>query len=295
MSWSGPKRVSGVGIGLRRELWPALSSIKASFAHSPDWLEFITENHVENRGWRQRMLDGARERWPLVPHGVSVSVGGPDPLDLEYLKALKRLLDSVGAEYYSDHLCWTGGHGFQFHDLIPLPFSAAAVEWTVPRVRLLSEVLERPIVLENITYYAEMPGSRLSEAAFIGQILEESGAYLLLDVNNAYQNAMNHGRDPVALLEALPLEFTRQIHLAGFEQDPEGVLLDNHGSAVDDAVWQLYEHALQFVGDVPTLIEWDNNIPALDVVLEQADRAKTIRERSLGRAAESPTRGASHA
>ncbi len=280
--WPGPQRVAGVGIGLRRQLWPELQSTDRQV----DWLEFITENHLENGGWRAKMLAGAAERWPLVAHGVSASVGGPDDFDPQFVRRLSRVLRDANTEYYSDHLCWTGANGYEFHDLLPLPFSKVAAEWAAARARKLSAALELPLVLENITYYAEMPGGELSEGEFITTVLEQSDAYLLLDVNNVYQNAVNHGREPIDVLEALPLHRARQIHLAGFEPDEEGVLLDNHGSAVDNAVWDLYRETIARVGDVPTLIEWDNNIPELDVVLDQADRARAIRAEVLGEAAQ---------
>jgi uncharacterized protein (UPF0276 family) len=268
-------RVRGVGIGLRTELWRELSKAECDL----DWLELIPENYVERGGWRRAQLEHARERWPLVAHGVSVSVGGPDPIERAYLQELKRLLDVIGADFYSDHLCWASGGGYHFHDLLPLAFTAEAVEWTATRARFVSQVLERPLLLENITHYATMPGSVLTEGEFVRAVLEESGAFLLLDVNNAYVNAVNHGRDPLEMLCALPLERTCQIHLAGHEQDEQGVLLDRHGSAIAEPVWDLFRHAIQRVGEVPVLIEWDNDIPPLERVLAEAHRARaTVHE-----------------
>lgn len=270
-------RWRGVGIGLREPLWSALRETKRSV----DWLEFVPENFVEHGGWRRKMLDEAAERWHLVAHGVSISVGGPDPLDVGYLKRLKQVLDAVGVAVYTDHLCWTSVGGRQYHDLLPLPFTEEAVRWTAERARRVSEALERPLLLENITYYAEMPGPELAEGDFIRAVLEESGAHLLLDVSNTYLNAVNHGRDPLEVLEALPLDRTRQIHLAGYESDPEGVLLDHHGSPVSQGVWALFQEAIRKVGDVPTLIERDNNIPPLDVVLDEADEARALQAATL--------------
>lgn len=279
------RRSLGVGIGLRRELYDALFRTPREL----DWLEFIPENFVAQGGARKRVLERASERWPLLAHGVALNVGGPDPLDGDYLARLRALLARLDAPFFSDHLCFQVAHGHYFHDLLPLPFTEEAVVHVARRVREAAERLERPIALENITYYAEMPVgppaaprcTPLTEAEFIRAVLEESGAWLLLDVNNAYLNAVNHGRDPWSELRALPLERTVQIHLAGHARDFEcDVLLDTHGAAVADPVWDLYEQVLDVVGPIPTLLEWDTNIPDLDRVLDEADRAKAYWRRS---------------
>lgn len=272
-----PQSPTGVGFGLRSELWRELTQT----TRHVDWLEFVPENYVNHGGWRRAELEYARARWPLVAHGVSVSVGGPDPLDEPYLIALKRLLDLVGAEYYSDHLCWTSAGGHHFHDLLPLPFTEEAVAHCVARARRVSEILERPLVLENITYYATMPTSELSEGEFVSSVIRQSDSYLLLDVNNAYVNARNHGIAPLSALTSLPLERTRQIHLAGHEPDEHGVLLDRHGSPVADEVWALYHEAIRRVGNVPVLIEWDNDIPPLDRVLNEVETARSFQRAAL--------------
>ena len=268
------RRVQGVGIGLRRPLFDAL----LASSRTVDWLELVPENFVTHGGWRSRMLTACAERWPLIAHGVSLSLGGPDALNREYLVGLKRLLDQIDPPFFSEHLCWASSDAHQFYDLLPLPFTEETVHWVAGRVRRVADVIERPIVLENITYYAVMPQSSLSEGEFIRAVLEEGDAGLLLDVNNTYLNAVNHGRDPEAVLSELPLERTRQIHLAGYQVEEDGILLDHHGEPVADAVWDLYRLALQKVGPVPTLLEWDNNIPALDRVLDEADRARAIFE-----------------
>ena len=262
----------GIGIGLRSELRGDLEQTTRQI----DWLEFTPENYVEHGGWRRAELDFARARWPLIAHGVSVSIGGPDPLDEHYLLALKRLLDEIGAPYYSDHLCWSAARGHHFHDLLPLPFTEEAARYAAARARRVSELLERPLLLENIAYYATMPGSTLSEGEFVSAAIRESGSYLLLDVNNAYVNAKNHGVDPLAVLTALPLDRTLQIHLAGHELDDEGLLLDGHGSPVADEVWALFCEAIRRVGEVPVLVEWDNDIPSLDRVLDEAEVARCL-------------------
>ncbi len=269
-----------MGIGFRRELYESILSTQRSL----DWLEFIPENFIAQGGARQQALKQAEERFPLLAHGVALNIGGPDPLDGDYLRRLKVLLDRIEAPFFSDHLCYQHIAGHYFHDLLPLPFTEEAVRHVAQRVREASERLERPIALENITYYAEMPASRdiepsslLSEGEFVSAVLAESDAWLLLDVNNAYLNARNHKRDPWTLMQSLPLERSVQIHLAGHAQDVEcDVLLDTHGEPIADPVWALYERVLRQLGPVPTLIEWDTNIPPLDVVLNEADRAKLL-------------------
>lgn len=261
----------GVGIGLRRNHYDALLETGRQI----DWLEYVPENFVFQGGFRRRAFDACCSRFPLVAHGVSLSVGGPDPLNFEFLGGLKELLRQAKATYFSDHLCFSSAGGHAFHDLLPLPFSEEAVKHTADRARQVADFLELPLVLENITYYAEMPGASMSEGEFVSAVLQESGAGLLLDVNNAYLNAVNHGREPLSVLEELPLERVRHIHLAGHVRDGD-VLLDNHGTKISDPVWALYKQVLRRTGPQPTLIEWDTNIPSLDRVLDEADAARVI-------------------
>ncbi len=210
-----------------------------------------------------------------------MSVGGPDEFDPVWIDDLTELLDRVGAPFYTDHLCYSTIAGITSFDLLPLPFSEEAVEHCVNRVRALRDRLGRDVVLENITYYSTMPGAEMEEGAFVRAVIERADCGLLLDLNNVYVNARNHGRDPLEVLWALPVERTRQIHLAGFWPE-EGRLIDDHGAPVDDAVWSLYRAAVARLGPVPTLIEWDNRIPPLGRVLEEADRAREI-QRSIAR------------
>jgi hypothetical protein len=265
------RSVAGVGIGLRKELAGQLLATERCV----DWLELIPENFLVQGGWRRSMLEACLERWPIVSHGVCLSVGGPDPLDRDYLDKLRRLLDRLEPPFFSDHACYERAHGFFFHDLLPLPFTEEAASWAAARAREAAERVGRPLALENITYYAEMPSSVLSEGEFLHAVLDQSGCGLLLDVNNVYVNAVNHGREPRDVLYELPLDRVWQIHLAGHQREDD-ILLDDHGSAVCDEVWALYRDALEHVGPKPTLIEWDTNIPPLDRVLDEADRARTI-------------------
>ena len=263
--------MQGVGIGLRREHFEQLPSCERRI----DWLEIIPENYVGVGGAARRSLDACRERWPVVAHGVSLSLGGPDPLATEYIAGLRRLLDELGAPFYTDHLCYATIGGTNFYDLLPLPFTDEAVLHCAKRIRSLADRLERPVAVENISYYAVMPGSTMSHGEFVTAVVEEADCGLLLDVNNVYVNARNHGDDPQAVLDSLPLHRTMQMHLAGHIEQ-QGRLIDNHSRPLIEPVWALFREALRRVGPVPTLLEWDTDIPALDVVLDEADRAREI-------------------
>ncbi|MEX1363218.1 MAG: DUF692 domain-containing protein [Nannocystaceae bacterium] len=261
----------GVGIGLRREHFAAIETTDREL----DWLEIIPENYVGHGGAVRRNLVRCRERWPVVAHGVSMSLGGPDPLDSEYVRGLKQLLDELEAPFYTDHLCYATIGGTNFYDLLPLPFTDEAVLHTAARIRELADRLERPVAVENISYYAKMPGGAMTEGQFVSEVVREADCGLLLDVNNVFVNACNHDEDPRASLEALPYDRALQIHIAG-HIDQGGRKLDTHGRPLVPEVWSLFEHALTLTGPVPTLLEWDTDIPPLDRVLDEADRARAI-------------------
>ena len=261
----------GVGIGYRREHYGELPTCTRTL----DWLEIVPENYVRVGGACRARLSEARERFPILAHGVSANIGGPDPLDADYLGGLKQLLDDFEIPFYTDHLCYARIGGLSFYDLLPLPRTEEAVKHTAARIRELADRLERPVAVENISYYAVMPGSALPEAEFIRAVCEEADCGLLFDVNNVYVNAVNHEQDPFEAMWALPLDRAWQIHLAGHvRQGPR--LLDDHGSPVVDTVWKMYQAALEKLGPIPTLIEWDTKIPKLDTVLDEADKARAI-------------------
>jgi uncharacterized protein len=263
----------GVGIGLRREFHDEILRT----ARRVDWLEIVSENFMESAGRPRYVLDACRERWPIVPHGVAASVGHA-PRDADrYAGALGELVARIDAPFFSDHLCYSSLGGQQSFDLLPLPFTEEAVDAVARRAQELARRVGREMVLENITYYAVMPGSEMPEHAFVCEALEASGCGLLLDLNNLYVNAMNHGEDPRASLSRVPFERVRQIHLAGYSVE-DGVLLDTHSAPVSDAVWALYRETIARTGKVPTLIEWDQRIPSLDAVLDEADKARAILE-----------------
>ncbi|ATB41212.1 hypothetical protein CYFUS_006677 [Cystobacter fuscus] len=261
----------GVGIGLRREFYARLPETPRAL----DWVEIVPENFLTLGGRPQRALDACRERWPVLPHGVALNVGGPEPLDEAYLAGLQALVERLDAPFFSDHLCYARLGGAYLYDLLPLPFSPEAVEHVAPRVREVQARVGRPFLLENPSYYARMPGGTLAEADFLRHVAEEADCGLLLDVNNVYVNACNHGYEPRAFVDALPLERVGQIHLAGHERRPD-VLIDTHGAPVCDEVWSLYRYVLERTGPVPTLIEWDQDIPSLEAVLDEADRARAL-------------------
>ncbi|QRK05070.1 DUF692 domain-containing protein [Archangium violaceum] len=261
----------GAGIGLRRDFYEQLPRTQRAL----DWVELVSENFLTLGGRAQRALDACAERWPVIPHGVGLDIGGPEPLNEDYLTRLAALVERVDAPFFSDHLCYARLGGVYLHDLLPLPFSEEAVEHVVSRVREVMARVERPFLLENITYYARMPGSTLSEAAFLRTVVEEADCGLLLDVNNVYVNACNHGYDPRAFLDALPLERVVQVHLAGHTELPD-ILIDSHGATVRNEVWALYRYLLERTGPVSTLIEWDQEIPSMEAVLDEADRARAV-------------------
>ncbi len=268
------KTPRGVGISLRRQHYDeALVSTSG-----PDFLEIQPENFMAYGGVTRRTFDALAERYCIVPHGVALSLGGPAPIREDYLGGLRSLFP-VPPPWLSEHIAYSADEHEVYHDLLPLPFSFAAMDHLVRRANQVRSVLEVPLLLENITYYCTMPGSQMSEGAFIRGVLEGADARLLLDVNNVYVNAINHGHDPAGALLALPLERTSQIHLAGHRQHGN-LLLDDHGSAVPEAVWKLFEQAVGLVGKVPVVIEWENRVPSFGVLLDEVSRAKEILSRA---------------
>lgn len=259
----------GIGLGLRsphfryiQEHWPAV-----------DWFEAITENFLNSQGRPRFVLEQIAERYPVVLHGVSLSIGSTDPLDFEYLARLKRLAARVDARWVSDHLCWTGVAGINTHDLLPIPFTEASLRHVVHRIGIVQDILERPLVLENPSTYLTYAVSTLSECEFLARIATGSGCGLLLDVNNVYVSARNNDFDPVAYLAALPPERIVQMHLAG-HQDLGTHVIDTHDGTVADAVWELYAKATALTGGAATLLEWDARIPAFEVLHAEALRAR---------------------
>jgi uncharacterized protein (UPF0276 family) len=263
-------RIQGIGLGLRRSFAAGLLAT----SRRVDWLEVTPENWIFHGGERRKLLDASAERWPMVSHGVSLSIGGPDPLDPALLDGVRDLTRRLQAPWWSDHLCYSTVNGTQLHDLLPLPFSDEAVDHTVRRMREAQARVEAPLVLENATFYAHMPGSTMDEASFLRAVLDASGGDLLLDVNNVYVNGLNHGVDPYAFIDRMPLERVRELHLAGHTAQ-DGVVIDTHIGPIIEPVWALYRYTLRRAGRlIPTLIEWDQDIPPVDEVLDEVDRAR---------------------
>jgi len=261
----------GHGIGLRTKHFPALWDGTARV----DWFEAISENFMVDGGRPRAALERARGIAPLVLHGVSLSIGSTDPLDDAYLLALGALARRTEPAWISDHLCWSGIGEHYAHDLLPLPYTEEALEHVVRRVVTVQARLGRQILLENVSSYLTYTHSTLTEWEFLGAVAERADCGLLLDVNNVYVSAMNHGFDARAYLAGLPAGRVGQIHLAG-HTDMGTHLLDTHDGPVIDAVWDLYRQAVRRFGRVSTLVEWDDHIPELDVVCAEAERARAV-------------------
>lgn len=261
----------GFGLGLRTEHY-------ADFLGGPqpvDWLEIISENFMVPGGKPLVVLDRIRERYPLAMHGVSLSLGASDGLDRDYLAALKTLVRRVNPLWVSDHLCWTGVHGVNTHDLLPLPYHEQALTHVVRQIRQVQDVLERPLLIENVSSYVNFTDSTLTEWDFLRAVCEEADCLLLLDINNIYVSAFNHGFDPLTYLRAIPPQRVQQIHLAGHTNNGDHIV-DTHDHPVVDPVWDLYRAACDYLGPVATMIERDDHIPPLPEVLAELDQARRI-------------------
>jgi uncharacterized protein len=271
--------ILGAGIGLRKQHFRELKKTDLPVG----WLEIVPENFMNFGGFPQAMLDLCSRRWPIVSHGVNLSIGSVDPLNEEYVEKLKAVLQRTRALWYSDHLCFTSVGGEYFHDLLALPFSEEAAAHVATRVRQLKKKINLPFLLENPSYYVEMPGAQMDEAAFITRVLEEADCGMLLDVNNVYVNSRNHGYDAKEFIRRLPLHRVAQIHMAG-HKDLGHVIVDTHEGPIIDPVWDLYEFTLRAIErPVSTLIEWDTHVPALaDVVAEAAHAQRIIGQVNAG-------------
>jgi hypothetical protein len=276
----------GDGVGLR----------DVHFAHlmaSPPadwgvgWFEIISENFIGHHGYAAHVLERVAAHRPVVMHGVSLSIGGTDPLDRAYLRDLRALAERVRAVWVSDHLCWTGVGGINTHDLLPMPLTEASLAHTADRVRAVQDALGRPLVLENPSSYLKFRASEMPEWEFLGRLAEETGCGLLLDVNNVYVSATNHGFDAVAYIDALPAERIVQMHLAGCS-DCGGYLIDTHDHPVAAPVWPLYARAQARAGAVSTLLEWDARIPPYDELLAELGKARLARDGALPEAGAAP-------
>jgi uncharacterized protein (UPF0276 family) len=259
----------GLGVGLRTVHFPYI------LRHHPpvDWFEIISENFMDSGGRPRYVLEQIAERYPVVMHGVSLSVGSTDPLNFEYLGKLKRLARAVNARWVSDHLCWTGVAGLNAHDLLPIPLNEETLAHVVGRIRTVQEVLERPLVLENPSTYVTFADSTLTEWEFLTRMAEEANCGLLLDVNNVYVSSVNHDFDPAEYVRSVPHGRVVQFHLAG-HTNCRTHLIDTHDDHVTDPVWELYRLAHRLTGGAATLLEWDAKIPPFPVVHAEVLKAR---------------------
>jgi uncharacterized protein (UPF0276 family) len=276
---------------------PARAGIGLRSAHHEDvvarhppvaWLEVHTENYFHDGGPQLAALERAREHYPLSLHGVGLGLGSVAPLDRDHLARVKRAVERFEPALVSEHACWGHAGGEHFNDLLPLPYTEEAAELLAARVRQVQDVLGRQILVENLSSYFAYSASQLTEWDFLAAVVQRSGCGLLLDVNNIYVNSLNLGLDAERFIAGVPGDAVQEIHLAGHRRNRVGerdLLIDDHGSEVCPEVWALYERALARLGPVPTLIEWDTDVPALDVLVSEARKADACLERIRARAA----------
>ncbi|MBX7191159.1 MAG: DUF692 domain-containing protein [Sandaracinaceae bacterium] len=273
-----PGRPKGVGLGLRHELAKELFETRP---REVAWVEIHPENYVGRGGTFAAMLEEARDRYDVVTHGLTQCVGSPDPLDLAYVARLKTLLRDNRATWHSEHLAWCNLGGRFSHDLLPMPFTRASVRRAAETIRELRDRLEIEIAIENASYYGHPGEPEMSEIEFLEEVLDAADCKILLDVNNVWVNAQNHRFDPAAFLSRVPAERVVQLHVAGHFIRPDGLIIDTHAEPVCDGVYDMLDHTLHHVGDVPILLERDGNYPALAVVLDELRRLEAVRARVL--------------
>jgi hypothetical protein len=267
------KHLSGVGLGLRREM---LNELLPDIPSSVDFWEVAPENWLPLGGKYQKNLNQFTSACNFVSHGLSLSIGGPDTLDINFVKKVKAFLDRHHILYYSEHLSYCSGQG-HLYDLMPIPFTEEAVKHVVERVKQVQDIIERPLLLENVSYYAA-PGQEMSEKEFTLSVLNESGCLMLLDVNNIYVNSINHGYDAEAFLAAMPSGKIVYGHIAGHYDEADDLKIDTHGADVIEPVWQLLKKAYEIHGVFPTLLERDFNIPPIHELLLEMEKIRTIQQ-----------------
>ena len=261
----------GFGLGLRTVHYDEILASRPRV----DWFEALSENYMVRGGKPLYYLERIRADYPVVLHGVSLSIGSVDPLDLEYLKALKALADRVEPAWISDHLCWTGVARQNIHDLLPLPYTSEAVEHVASRIIQVQEYLGRRILIENVSSYVNFKQSEMTEWEFLNEVAERADCLLLLDVNNVYVSGFNHGFDPREYIDALPGQRIQQIHLAGHSNCGTHII-DTHDAPIVDAVWELYGYTIEALGPVARMIERDDHIPELATLVSELDQAREL-------------------
>ncbi len=263
--------LSGTGVGLRS---PHINEILRERPAIP-WFELLADNHLVEGGLIPLQLDEICQHYPVTFHSVGLSLGSVDPLDLNYLSKLKKLMQQYEISWLSEHCCFTSFDGFHSHDLLPIPYSEESLFHIVKRISRTQDFLGKQILIENVSSYMSFAESTLDEVDFISEVARQSDCLLLIDVNNIYVNHINQGVDVIQYIDRLPYERIKEIHLAGFD-DRGDYILDAHNNPVAQPVWQLYEKLIQHVPDVATLIEWDNDIPSLQRLMEEANKADVI-------------------
>jgi hypothetical protein len=266
----------GFGLGLRPDYYEEILAQKPDL----DWFEILTENYLVPGGKPLYYLDKIREHYSIVMHGVSLSLGSTDALDIDYLKQLKALAARVEPAWISDHLCWTGIQGLNVHDLLPIPYTYQAISHIVSRIQQIQEFLGRPILIENVSSYLTYKQSEMTEWAFIVEIVKQAGCYILLDVNNVYVSSVNHLFNPLDFIQAMPAERVAQIHLAGHSNHGD-YIIDTHDAPVIQEVWDLYAATIKQLGKISTMIERDDNMPPFIDLLAEINHAKYITEQVL--------------
>lgn len=274
--------LNGFGLGLRPQHFP--DAIATAPDQPVDWFEIISENFLNVGGMPMRNLLSVREYYPMAMHGVSLSIGSPDPLDDDYLAKLRTLVDTIEPGIVSDHLCWTGAHGTNLHDLLPLPLTEETLDHVADRVLQVQDTLGRRIALENTSTYVTFKEDSMTEWAFIAALLKKADCLLLLDVNNVFVSAFNHGFDPLTYFDGIPANRVCQIHLAGHENNGNHIV-DTHDSPIVDGVWSLYAESIKRLGPTPTMIERDGNIPPFVDLVDELAIARRLSAEILAEAA----------
>ena len=261
----------GVGIGLRIPHYAHILSRKPAV----DWFEILSENYMVPGGRPLAMLEKIRARYPVVMHGVSLSIASTAPLDLDYLRELKSLAARVEPKWVSDHLCWTGVHGFNLHDLLPIPYTHQALDHVASRIHKVQDFLGRPLTIENVSSYVRFEQSEMTEWEFLTELARRTGCWLLFDVNNVFVSAFNHGYDALDFIRGVPKDPVVQFHLAG-HSDMGSYIIDTHDNPIRGEVFDLYRAAVKHFGPVSTMIERDDNIPPLHELVAELDQARGI-------------------
>lgn len=262
-----------VGLGYRRPLHDPLLAIPPE---KIDFVEIAPENYAGIGGRWKRRLDAVRARWPVITHGLALSLGGNDPIDADLVEAAAAFAELVRTPWHSDHLSWSSAGGHHLHDLLPVPFSRDSARRIALRMKSVARSMPVPLVVENVSAYARRPEDSLDEPEFLSEVIELSDCRLLLDVNNVYVNAVNFGGDPHDMIRRMPLRAAVQMHVAGFHREDERLLIDTHGEAVASPVWRLLEEALERTGPLPVLLERDHNFPAIEELLEEIEVIRSI-------------------